>query len=121
MAGLRNESELLGKFWTCHSGGNGNFKGEEVFKSSNDESEEIFGFPTQEIEVGSQVTITIMSLGIINYERSFTFLGGDISCVPDFQKDLHIIKKSVEKDWNMDAWRPFNAILCPANIGSSPE
>ena len=98
-----------GRITICvHSGGNGNLKGEEVFKSSNDESGEVFGSPTKEIEVGSQVTITIMSLGIVCYESSFTFLGGDISCVPFFQKDLHIAKKSVAKDWNMDAWTTWN-------------
>ena len=105
--GLPSSTDGEIKIW-LHSGGSGNFKGEEVFNSSNDESGEIFGLPTKEIEVGSQVTITIMSSGIVCFERSFTFLGGDISCVPNFRKETNTDEKHVSRDWDIDAWRAWN-------------
>jgi len=91
-----------------HSGGSGTYLGSEVFMAENDETGRVSGYPSEQIEIGTEATITIMSSGIVFDYHTITYLGGDISYVPLLKKETNTTDDDVEKDWNMDAWRTWN-------------
>ena len=83
--------------------------GDKIFQASNDESGKILDYASADIEIGSTVTIRIMSSGICEYSFALQYNGADISHVPNFRKEMNTTEREVSKDWDINLWRRWTA------------
>lgn len=86
----------------------GNSPGDKIYRGCNDEHGQILDYVTADIEIGSTVTIVIMSSGICYYSHALRFNGADISHVPNFRKETNVAERHASSDWNLDLWRKWN-------------
>jgi hypothetical protein len=82
--------------------------GHEVFSQENDQTGSMTGHPSELIKIGEQITFVISSFGIKHHTQTTTYLGGDISYVPYFEKDTSLSEKMVAQYWEIAAWQNWN-------------
>jgi len=88
--------------------GNRNHRGRLVFEGRNNNTGEITNHLNENIAIGTDVTIVLMSSGIVEYNHRFNYAGGDISHVPFLKKENNTDNKSIKTDWNLDYWKTWN-------------
>lgn len=81
---------------------------EEVFQSSNNESEIIFDYAHSDIEFGDELTFIIMSSGICEYSYKTKYKGTDISLVPILKKQNNTTEEEISKDWDLMLWKSWD-------------
>jgi len=82
--------------------------GNQIFQSSNNESEIILENITHDIKIDSFITIRIMSSGLCEYSHKFKYQGADISLVPIFKKEQNTNQDQVSDDWDITEWQRWN-------------
>ena len=93
---------------SVHLGGSDGCLGNEVFASENDESGRVEGCASDDIDIDAEITVVIVSSGIVYYDHTEVYRGADISHVPILQKERITSDREVAGDWNIGAWREWD-------------
>jgi len=86
---------------------NGNF-GDLIYETRDNSKNMLIVQSDTDIKIGDIVTFSVMSSGIVPYQRKVSFKGGDISHVFNFKKETNTNKKDIESGWDYGDYQMWN-------------